>query len=873
LPYGWKIELNSVDISDKISGFSIDTSLTNFCREMTLDFADASYYAGLDFSQLPETPEIEIFTKTGSTFYSQGKFFIERPAIADTINSELMQSVWGRSITALLAEPFASKITKVWDTQTTFFAICDEVCDLAGFTWDSAYSDISDFVIYPYTYEAEGLYPIDIITELAMLAGAVVITDRLGHLCIKQIDYSPSGADVTITDADISVISESPEWPVFANRLRITPIGSLGSYSIDMFIPNKCLQADAESRQKLYVRITDPEGEPVNGLVVTWDHDAIAATLDYEKTNTQEILIQNEQQKADDFYNVKVDVPPSSVVGIWAFADTARENNFAAGGYTIDGNTITLTDSLDYCDQTLIISYYAAGMSVNYITAGFVAEDVTVTADLDGQQDSEIVYIGNTCQCAPTIKLTAAPTSVVIGGASRLLVYAEDSGPIVSGRVVFMSQVSVRRGTLRWTTARLGAVRVRGEETVAINEINGLSQCEISMYPESIDFIYKIDDDGQVYGSDLYDSHDGKIINLNAIVASGVKLLVYYYAQGAAVNNFTGTKAGSCLIKASIETSREDGVSDTVSISVTDNSEPIDDYPDDFDEGDDGGYGGSAGTEEEDEPEEYDPNEDDGEQADFNWCVPDKGTTGARFTTALEHDCSCELLCNEEFDIYGTTQGYDGGSGKKISQLAIEQCDCEEGSAAYWEKYAELKAEALANCIGQCECAEGLEWDTENNQETIIGGESVSIYVTGGRAPFDWAVSGIGYSILVGETASRVNQISCAGGLCGTDYGAIATITVTDDCGSTVTGILRNAAGEWQLIDSCGDMGTPAGLVETIVGQYKYIEDHCTNVNQEECQNPECATCPSGIQSGGFEYDWGCADGWEVYQWVCSLEE
>ena len=202
------------------------------------------------------------------------------------------------------------------------------MCDLAGITWNPSYSDIDDFVIHPYTYEAEGIYPIDVISELATLAGALVTTDRSGNLRITQIDYSPSVADVTITDEDISDLSEQPEWPIFANRVKITPTGELASHSITLFIPDPCMQADDSSSTKLYAQVRDPDGEPVNGLVVEWSIDSENATLNSETSNTQEIIIRNESQRADNFYSLKVNFPPSSVDGVWAYSDKARSNNF-----------------------------------------------------------------------------------------------------------------------------------------------------------------------------------------------------------------------------------------------------------------------------------------------------------------------------------------------------------------------------------------------------------------------------------------------------------------------------------------------------------------------------------------------------------------
>ena len=385
MPYGWKIEFNGVDISGKISRFSITADLESYCREMTLDIADADLYSGLDFTQIPETAEIEIFTRTQSEWVSQGSFFIERPAIESSTRSDLLQGVWGRSITAKLGEPFAPKVSKRWEEKTTFFNICAEMCGLAALTWDEAFSDIDDFVIYAGTYETEGAYPIDVIAGLAGFAGAVATTDRMGHLCIKSFDYVPSEVDVTITDDDIAEISESPEWPEFANRVRITPTGALAGYAITLLIPDPCLQADGASRTKLFARVIDEQGEPVDGLVVDWSIKSSNAALASATSNTQEILISGERQRATNFYTISVDFPPSWVDGVWAYSDHARRHNLAAGGYSLSGNTIILHEKLSFCDQSLVITYRSAGIAVNYIQAGSVAEDVSINVDVEGE--------------------------------------------------------------------------------------------------------------------------------------------------------------------------------------------------------------------------------------------------------------------------------------------------------------------------------------------------------------------------------------------------------------------------------------------------------------------------------------------------------
>ncbi len=870
--YSWEILLNDVDISDKVSGFSIACSLTSFCREMTLDINDTDLYASFDFSQVSESPEIEIFTKNGSSFISQGKFFIERPAITSTTHSDIMQGVWGRSITAMLAEPFAPKVTKSWETQTTFFGICEEMCNLAGFTWNSAYSSADDFVIFPYTYEAENLYPIDVITELAALAGAVVTTDRSGHLCIKEVDYSPSVADETITDADIAEISDAPEWPIFANRVRITPTGNIANYSINLTVPNQCLSADAVSKTKLFAQVRDPDGEAIDGIVVNWSHDSITASLAYETSNTQEILIQNERQKATGYRSFKTNIPASSIDGVWAYTDTGKTVNLAAGGYTIDGGEVTLTTRLSFCDQSLVVNYRAAGMAINWLTAGPAADDVTVTADVEGQQDKKVIYIENPCQCPPDIKLTAAPGSIIKNELASLLIYVEEAGP-VAGRVVYVYEASeAKKGTLGWTTARVGQVRIKNEKTAARNEIAGVTQCEVSMFPASVSAVYRADENGAPYGANLYASSNvgNKTVNLTTSLTTGTELVVTYVAQGAALNTFTGTKLGDAKINAFIRTTSEESKEDSANIRITDNTK-LDGYPDGADEDDDG-YGGVGGFDDDFEPDNgsfcvktdgtkvkcpkgqrccsdgyttdcRDPGDCVG--GDINPCVPasiqgqpDAQTLGMRFDTGLQYDCTCEQMCNNEFDIYETTQGYDGASGKKVSDLALAQCGegCESGSPAYWEKYEELKAAALADCIAQCQCAEGMEWDTENSPETIVAGSSVQVFVTGGRGPYTWSVSGNGYSLLVPETVTGVNQVTCAEGLCEIDFDTNAEITVTDDCGTSVTGTLRNAEGEWVLVEECNaELYDTYNNVVKIDGKYKYVDDYCCTPNCNDC--------------------------------------
>lgn len=106
-----------------------------------------------------------------------------------------------------------------------------------------------------------------------------------------------------------------------------------------------------------------------------------------------------------------------------------------------------------------------------------------------------------------------------------------------------------------------------------------------------------------------------------------------------------------------------------------------------------------------------------------------------------------------------------------------------------------------------CNCDDPPEgvftFDDGSTSDTIVAGSSIDVYVTGGCGPFTWSVAGAGYSFVASETDERVNTLNCAAGTCGVNFAAVASITVTDDCGETVTTKIRNTAGSWGSYIGC----------------------------------------------------------------------
>jgi len=127
----WDILLNDVSISDQVDSFQIRDGKGAYAKELTLFVADSSFFEQFTVTDIPEL-NIEVKTKIADSWISQGEFFIEELILTADHKSILSPGVWGRSSTAVAGPPFASKVTKVWEEDTTCQDIMDEMADLCS---------------------------------------------------------------------------------------------------------------------------------------------------------------------------------------------------------------------------------------------------------------------------------------------------------------------------------------------------------------------------------------------------------------------------------------------------------------------------------------------------------------------------------------------------------------------------------------------------------------------------------------------------------------------------------------------------------------------------------------------------------------------
>nr|WP_319491800.1 hypothetical protein [uncultured Desulfobacter sp.] len=842
----WDILLDDVSIKDQIFRFEVRDSAGGYARELTLDAADPSFYDQFSYTVLPQL-RLEVKVIDGDSWVSLGKFYIEQPGISAGPDSIAGEGLWGRSETAKAGAPFAPKVSKSWEADTTASAIVSEMAALADLTVNF---EMTDFTVFAGSYAVDGVYPIDVINELAEYAGGTVGCTAAEALVVRSNVFHPAAADHTVTDLDIIGIIENVEYPEFGNRIKISADGSDSGLTVSLAAPDDadCLPADGSSKSRLYAFVSNNDGPVADGVVVTWTAED-GVTLGTETTSTGQMLMSNKAHNADNYYKVTVDYPVYDVVGIWAYSDRQHKNNFwddTKSGCTFEDNEITVQNPFDYCDQTLVVTYITSGCAVNTVTTGTEALDVTVTADVNGSQGTIDVKLGNTCACGSSLDaIKSTDTDICFGNSAPILIWAEINGGPATGMIATLTLTGC--GALSSTKKILGSVKVVNEISYVISEIAGTSQVETSVFPadSATPKVYLTTDTGKT--NNLYQSHNGKIIDLTNEIDTGTEVWIDYIADGAtAVSWLSDDVDEECdaeiLIRMADGT--EAGLSETVSLGAVDcsddnTSDPLfsdydsDDDPDDFDNN------GSSGGE---PSEESDMGDGESGGISLDGCDVmilnrmtniDNSTAenkdDIRFGTSSAADCAaddpygcpCSELCNSEIRTKGNTYDYN----KTIHETVIETHA--EGTPEYNEAYSALRANNLAECEQKCETRR----EEQCGDCSMVSGPDV---------------------LSPGESAEYV----CSDG---------TTVIVTmpeDQCGVYETAVgcctvkIRSTDGEWVLVPNTGGVtgATKTNEVHTynfdfktfwekIDGEMKYEGVFNSNFVQSCDEIGECCGC------------------------------
>lgn len=860
----WDIKLDTVSIKDNIESFSINESKGAYVRELTLVPLDIDFDTVFDFTALP-TERVEVLTKNGVSWVSQGTFFIEKPSV-DIDPDSKKGSVWGRSSTAKLGEPFASKVSRDWDSDTTCYTIIQEMATLCGVTVEL---EIDDYPIVAGSYVVDNLYPIDVIIELAGFIAGFVGTTLAGNLIIRPEIFHPSSEDHTVVDLDIIDMSESTDIPDFGNRIRVSANGVGSGYSISLVADDDsdCLNSDGVSQGTLLAFVTDTESEPINDVIVDWTIGSGLSTLETAQSRTGSYLLSNKKHNATNYYTVTVEYPVSEVLGIWAYADSGYKNNFWEPVYgEISGSTLTVRTPFSFCDQLLKVSYITSGCAINKVIAGSSPQDVIVTSDIQGASDNLTVKIGNPCACGSSLNVKRNPTdSICLGTSANILIWATLNNMPATGYPV-KARLTEGCGSISSENKTLSTASILNEAAHTFNVVTGVTQVntDISIAPGYTPKVYLETDIGK--STDLYSSYSGKTIDLNGSYATGTKVIIDYQADGATLIAWltTGeTKDCDAEVTVTMADGTEEGGRTVVKLgtsdctSASDNTIPnhsddqSSDDPEEDDQSNTAGFGGD-----EEEPGPVDPclttvmdrilNSEDAVSDDDRDAI----RFGVKSTANCPDegfDCPCSELCNSEMHERGNTYDHDETIHEEIVKTY------EDGTPEYYEAFETLKQTNLAECESNCEqkrsnvCSDckivsGPATLAPGEMAEYVCGDGISGMITMPTDACGTQTFTVGCcTFQVRSTVGQWNQVSqiyqaiYGSGVCGTNvrrYNCTYNCVQSDpnEAGVCYTG------SDWRI---CGDPAFKSQFDDIYCLQYKSYEHQASGLcDLSDCQLP-----------------------------------
>ena len=154
-------------------------------------------------------------------------------------------------------------------------------------------------------------------------------------------------------------------------------------------------------------------------------------------------------------------------------------------------------------------------------------------------------------------------------------------------------------------------------------------------------------------------------------------------------------------------------------------------------------------------------------------------------------------------------------------------------------------------------CGMDHPFNLSSNNDEIECGTPVMITVNDGIGPFTGSVDGNGYSLVT--ISDNKFSLSCSQGCaCGDSIGqagAVASVTVKDECGKTETVKIRNTSGQWgSLQDICSIAGGEDIQYGDPVGdrRYRVSRGHFSYFAYEACSNSCPSLLLSDIGSNGF---------------------
>jgi hypothetical protein len=539
----WRVILNGVDITQKVDLVETRFEAENVSGEIEVSIADRAVLDGIVLPRVPQGLSIVADALVAGAWVNRGSFFLEEVTQPPDLRARTA-AIWGRTQGARLTKPFAPKISRQWPAATTIAAILEELGAMCGV----AIQVQNDFPICAYCYAVSDWYPSQIIQDLA---------EKSGQICWPQVDGSLLLAprlyrnlpdpDVTLIANQIEVKSVKRQVPDFGNRILVSGDGAVAGLSVQvvpMYPEDECVAANGIDQVRLIAVVLGVDGDfVVAGTTVNWS--AGAGFLADQSSDTGYAEIIGEEQRADDYYHVTLDLPAAAVIGVYAYSDIRRKRNlYQTRRGNVSGRVITFLSPLDFFDQALLIDYEVLG-AINTWTAGRVPGDIVILASVAGAQGQCTVHQSNPTACASTLTLESVPSQVCLGERATITAKATMFGGAGSGKIRFaLSGCGALSSSQKILTTNAITERVR------TTNWGGVTQIRVSAVPASGAINVYLE---SASGTNLYASHDGQTINLSSVLLSGTEVVVSYPGGGTTAISWIPTAgAGDTVVREAI---------------------------------------------------------------------------------------------------------------------------------------------------------------------------------------------------------------------------------------------------------------------------------------------------------------------------------
>jgi hypothetical protein len=404
----WDVLFDGVSIADKVISFDIVKGRGHFCKQVTVEVADYSLKDSIDLTGVLEDLLLEVQTNTGSGWISEGTFFIERCSPSQNKDA-ITLTLWGRDESAKLTQPFARKMSKEYDEDTTLYEIIEEILTDCGLEYDEDRMLIDDFIIYANSYSVQEMYPLEVLQQLVSVTDGFLYTDRQGQIWVVKDEYHWDDSVTELGATVIASIAEREDYPEFGNRVRVGSFADAGELNISINLQfEEYSVAVGEGITGIAV-VTRKDGTPVpDGYKVEWTTDnSNYASWSLDETSVTTHRITDESQTATSRRLVSTDYPIRQVHSV-TVVSTGEEIDVKE----FNGTSIVLDDDLPFTDSAVVIDY-STGYATNTLVGGSTGEvEVDVHAIVETfVRDTQTIRV-DTSSGDPTAEQAAYVTIV-----------------------------------------------------------------------------------------------------------------------------------------------------------------------------------------------------------------------------------------------------------------------------------------------------------------------------------------------------------------------------------------------------------------------------------------------------------------------------